>query len=400
MAIGLHGLVEEDKESAVFFAPSSPHVFVTGALGHLGRTLIRVLQQRGFAVRSIGRTSRECDLLRALGCISADIGDVWSTPTLVTAAWDCRLFVHCATVFAPRDGVQATSNEGCHDNSTPMDANACATHSVVAACRTLGVHKLVVVSGCAVMCGSNCDTCGVAVPVIEANESIPPPVHPHGALARALFAAEQVALQFGGLSGDNSHYNDDYNDDVGDMGEGDRGGGEEDMLSTCVVRPGLLWGGGHDALATALVRSARGGQLRLVGGGSFRISTCHVENASACIVNALRRGACGAVYFATDGVPILYADFVRRVLVSAGVERRAVDAALSRSVSLSVARCVARVAEWLARIFHWPPFLTEPAVCRLGQELSVCDHLARATLGYRNALSINQGMQLVRDSIH
>lgn len=366
MAVGISG-AESFSYVSPSFLSSQPKVFVTGGLGQLGRALIVSLKQKGLIVQSIGRTNAEQSALIALGCDSVGYGEVSSVSALINAARGSTFFVHCASSYAPRDSTWVPNPTDIESSIIDKDGEACATHSVLEACRALTIHKLIVVTGFAVVCGGS----GV-LPITDAIEDAPLKDIPHGARSAALRAAERAALK---------HCDD------------------EDPPMVSVVRPALLWGGHGDAFVTALVSAARRKCLRLVGGGKFRISTCHVQNACAGITAALRAATHGAIYFVTDGAPLMYVTFVRRLLLAASIDTPTVDIVLSRSVPLAIARRIALLAEWFAHFTGVPPTITEPGVCRLGRQLTVRDTRARISLGYRNAVSFEQGMQLVRTSI-
>lgn len=357
MAVGFTGYTHIPFNETSFLTTTRPNVFITGGQGHVGRTLIPTLVQHGYNVHSLARSLEARDRLRALGCTSVQAGDVLSQEAMKAAARGCTHFIHCASTFSH---VDTTRTRYFHQMNLLV-----ATH-VVATCRQLGIRKLVLLSNCAVLCDGeqvvNAREDDIAVK--SSNH------HPLGACAKSMREVEMLVLRA----------NDDANG-----------------LLTCVIRPRLLWGGYADPFTTHVIRAARTNRLRLVSGGDFRTSTCHVRNACEAIACALRHGKGGQVYFVTDGSSVQFVSFVGRILKAAGVEN--VDTLLNKSVSLFVARRVARVAEWVAQWCNSEAVLSEAGVCLMGQEMTVCDRKAREMLAYQNAITIEQGLEQLRATI-
>lgn len=349
MAVGLDHHINTGQYVTSFSTSTRPNVFVTGGQGHVGRTLIPTLQQQGYNVHSLARTMEERDRLRAMGCKSVQAGDVLSLEAIISAAWGCTHFVHCASTFSH---VDTSRTQLFHSRNILV-----ATHAI-AACRQLRIRKLVLLSNCAVLCDGSA--------VSNANEKTPLSPNPLGACGKSMREVEKIIL--------------DANDGA--------------MLQTSVIRPRLLWGGHGDPFTTALIQAAKAQRLRLVSGGNFRTSTCHVRNACEAIMCALRHDKGGEIYFVTDGCSVHFGSFVRSLLVAAKVD--CVDSVLSNTVPLWLARRVARVAEWYAQYSNTEAMLSEAGVCLIGQEMTVCDDKARGMISYCNVVSVDQGLTELR----
>jgi nucleoside-diphosphate-sugar epimerase len=123
-----------------------------------------------------------------------------------------------------------------------------------------------------------------------------------------------------------------------------------------------------------------------------RTSTTHVDNAVEGLVLAAQRGAPGGVYFVTDGRPVVFRDFVTRLIETQGVTPT------GRSVPAPVANAVATVGEtaWrlLGRRAHLPrPPLTRLAVWLSALETTIDITRVRTELGYALIRTIDEGLE-------
>jgi nucleoside-diphosphate-sugar epimerase len=159
-------------------------------------------------------------------------------------------------------------------------------------------------------------------------------------------------------------------------------------LETVVIRPRFVWGRGDSTLLPALVELVRSGRFRWVGGGRHLTATTHVDNTVEGLWLGATTAAPGSVYFVTDGDPVVFREFVSRLLETQGVT------APTGSVPAPVAGVAARVAEGLWRVLRrsGPPPLTRFAVWVSSQECTIDIGRAERELGYRPVKSREQGL--------
>ncbi len=90
-------------------------------------------------------------------------------------------------------------------------------------------------------------------------------------------------------------------------------------FETVVIRPRLVWGPGDETVLPGFVDAIEAGRFSWVGGGQHLTSTAHIDN----VVHGLRLGAekglAGEAYFITDGEPIVFREFITRLLATRGV---------------------------------------------------------------------------------
>ena len=85
-----------------------------------------------------------------------------------------------------------------------------------------------------------------------------------------------------------------------------------------MIRPRLVWGPGDTTVLPGLLEAVRSGQFAWIGGGRHRTSTTHVDNVVEGLLLGAREGRPGEAYFVTDGEPLVFRDFVTRLLATAG----------------------------------------------------------------------------------
>jgi nucleoside-diphosphate-sugar epimerase len=159
-------------------------------------------------------------------------------------------------------------------------------------------------------------------------------------------------------------------------------------FETVVVRPRFVWGPGDATVLPALVAAVRSGQFRWIGGGRHRTSTTHVDNVAEGLLLGALRGVPGAAYFVTDGEPVVFRDFVTRLLATQGVE------APDGELPVAVARALAAAGEaaWSRLPLPGSPPLTRMALWVSSLECTIDISRARAELGYAPVVSIEEGL--------
>ena len=91
-------------------------------------------------------------------------------------------------------------------------------------------------------------------------------------------------------------------------------------LETVVVRPRFVWGRGDTTLLPALIEMVRSGRFRWVGGGRQLSATTHIDNTVEGLWLAATKAPAGGVYFVTDGEPVVFREFLTKMLGTQGVE--------------------------------------------------------------------------------
>jgi len=107
-------------------------VFVTGATGFVGRTVVQALRAEGYVVRCLVRRGSEPDL-RGVGAIERVEGDVLSPQTLEEGMAGCEAVVHLVGII----------REHVPTNTTFYRVHVQGTGNVVAAAASVGVRRYI-----------------------------------------------------------------------------------------------------------------------------------------------------------------------------------------------------------------------------------------------------------------
>jgi nucleoside-diphosphate-sugar epimerase len=313
--------------------------FVTGGSGFIGGALIRRLVAEGWDVHALVRSEASAQKVTALGA-KAIAGDLADVPSMAVGAQYCEIAFHCAAHLGDW-GTREEFERG----------NVQGTRNALAAARQAGLRRFVHVGTEAALLAGQ--------PLVEVDERAPLRFDSPALYSSTKARAEEAVIE-----------------------------ANRDGLETVVVRPRFVWGRGDTTLLPLLTEAVRSGRFAWIGGGHHRTSTTHIDNTVHGLMLAAKRGAPGGVYFVTDGEPVVFRDFITRLLATQGVE------APTRSVPTRAARAVAATSEAAWRLLPLPgrPPLTRLTVWVSGLETTLDIARARAELGYAPVKTIDQGL--------
>jgi len=160
------------------------------------------------------------------------------------------------------------------------------------------------------------------------------------------------------------------------------------------VRPRFVWGKGDTTLLPQLSAMVRSGQWAWIGGGRHRTSTTHLDNTVEGLILGAERGTPGSAYFVTDGTPVVFRDFITKLLATQGLTPQ--DRSIPRPVAHALA--VAGETAWGALPLPGRPPLTRFAYWVSALETTIDISRARAELGYAPVTTIDEGLAEMRDS--
>ncbi len=316
---------------------------VTGGGGFLGGAIVEQLLARGDIVRSFARTDYHA--LTAMG-VEHICGDLLDPSAVRDACDGCDVVFHVAA----KSGIWGSYD----DYYAP---NVRGTQNIIAACRQLGVGRLVYTSSPSVVFHGGS--------VRGVDESLPYPRRYVSNYSATKAAAERAVLA-----------------------------ANSNGLFTVALRPHLIWGPGDNHMLPRFVAQARAGKLRRLGRGQNRIDTTYIEDAARAhllAAEALRDNprARGHAFFISQDDPRPVWDIINGMLAAAGVSP------VTRSVPRWVGWTAGAVFEAIHTVFR---IQREPRMTRFVASVLYTDHwfdisAAKKELGYQPAVTIEEGMK-------
>ena len=316
---------------------------VTGGGGFVGSRVAEMLHARGDVVTALGRRSYERLIHQGITCVQADLRDARAVRD-ACAGQDCVFHVAAlARIWGPRREF--------------WEINVKGTEHVIAACREMGVPRLVFTSSPSVVFGE-AELAGV-------DESQPYPERYLAWYPETKAIAERLVLAANGPN-----------------------------LATVAVRPHLVWGPGDPHLIPGVLARARRGKLVQVGDGTNRVDITYIDNAAEAhllAADALSPGAAcaGKAYFVSQGEPVTLWPWLKSII-------QAVDAPpVQRTISYRAARRLGAMFECWHRLFRLrrEPWMTRFLATQLAQSYYFDISAAKRDLGYQPRVSAEEGFE-------
>jgi len=317
-------------------------VLVTGGGGFLGQAICRQLVEAGYDVCTFNRSRHAAlDELK----VEQRHGDIANLDTVLAASEDVDAVVHTAG----KVGAWGRLEEY-------YEANVRGTDNVLAACEMHEIDKVVFTSSPSVV-HNGTDLNGV-------NESAPYATHFSSAYAQTKALAEQRVLA-----------------------------ANSKTLGTVALRPHFIWGPGDPNLLPRILKQARAGRLRLIGGEPKKIDTTWIDNAAEAHLLALQKIAPGApiagkAYFISQGEPVTIENLINSWLNADGFPPE------TRRMPLGLAQFLGTLLETVygtLRIQKEPP-LTRFTVEQLSTAHWFDISAAKRDLGYAPKVSMAEGL--------
>lgn len=313
--------------------------FVSGGSGFIGGRLIERLAGQGWALRALARSERSAAAVSERGA-EAVPGDLADADAIAAGAEGCEVAFHLAARVAdwgPWEEFVRGNVEG--------------TRNALAGCREAGVRRFV-------HCGTEAALMA-GEPLVHVDETAPLRPDSRAPYPATKAMAEQAVREANG-----------------------------EQLETVVLRPRFVWGAGDTTLLPTMIEMVRRGRFAWVGGGRNLTDTTNVANVVEGLLLAAERGTPGEAYFVTDGEPVVFREFISRMLETQGVEPP------DRTLPAWAAGPLATVSEaaWRLLPLKGTPPMTRFASWILTQECTIDISKARRELGYEPVLTREQGL--------
>jgi len=319
--------------------------FVTGGSGFIGTRLIERLRGEGLEVRALARSDASASKVEAAGAEPVR-GDLDSVDAIREGAAGCEYAFHAAAKV-----------ESWGDRAEFERVNVAGTRNVLDACADAHVRRFVHVGTEAALLAGQ--------PLVNATEAEPLRPDSPAPYSATKAQAEQAVRD-----------------------------ATREGFETVVVRPRFVWGRGDTTLLPALVDLVRSGQFRWIGGGRHKTSTTHIDNTVEGLWLGATRGKPGGVYFVTDGEPVVFRDFVSRMVASQGVEPP------DKDLPLPLAKGIAAAAEttWRVAKRDGTPPLDRFTVWVSALECTIDISRAREELGYEPVRTVPDGLRELEEA--
>lgn len=313
-------------------------IFVTGASGFVGGAATRRFVADGHDVRAMSRSERSDEAIRALGAtpVRCDLDSVKAAEV-----GDAEIVLHCAAFveqWGPKDAWKRFNVDG--------------TAHMLAASREAGVKRFIHIgTEAALLKGQHLRGADEAYPLA------PNSPYPYSSTKAQ---AEKLVR------------------DANSAG-----------FETIVLRPRFIWGPGDTTLLPVIEDMARTGKFLWIDGGRARTSTTHIANLTEAITVALAKGKGGEAYFVLDDGVHTMREMISGMAASRGIELP------DTSVPGWLPGLIGGVSESAWRTFglKGEPPLTRFSAMIMSRDCILKDDKARAELGYRPVISVEEGMR-------
>jgi 2-alkyl-3-oxoalkanoate reductase len=326
------------------------NALVTGGGGFLGSSIVRMLLDKGIAVRSLQRS--DSPDLKKLGVeiIRSDIGD---RDTVINAAKGYDVIFHVAAKAGVWGGYQDY-----------YQSNVTGTKNVIDACQIHHISKLIYTSSPSVIfAGKNEE---------NINESTPYPDHFLTAYQKTKAMAEQMILE-----------------------------ANSNELATVALRPHLIWGPDDPHLVPRVVERARTGRLRLVGKQNNLVDSTYIDNAALAHILAAEdlaaeANCAGKAYFISNGEPLQMAELINKILAAANLPP------VTKTIPIQLAYTLGIMMESFYNLFR---LKDEPIITRFVAKQLSCAHwydltAAKNDFAYQAKITIDEGMEILKASLN
>ncbi len=318
-------------------------IFITGGSGFVGSHLVPALIKAKHEVYALARSEKSAEILKKLGASIVE-GDCLDIKNSNIDLKGIDVVIHLAAKL----GLW-----GSYDDFYQLNVKG--TENLIKESIRHGVKKFIYMS--------------TAVVVVEGktlnniDESYKPTNDPKNSYSLTKIMAERIVLKY------------------------------KNQIQTIALRPPLIWGEGMGFMQN-FKDNPKNSQFAIIGDKEHNLATCHVLNVVSAILYSIKSKNEG-VFFITDGEKIPLRVFIDKLFKASGLDVKIKY--MTRNFSI----IKAYIYEFIWKIFRiksLPP-LTKAMVFIMGTEISIDDSKARKELGYKNVVSIKQGLVLLSKSL-
>ncbi len=316
-------------------------IFFTGGSGFVGQNMIPKLIEQDYQVYAIARSEKAAQKVKAIGAIPVMDDLTNLSQSTITALSKCDIVIHSAAYM-----------DFNYQKDLFYTLNVEATKRLLQLSKENNIQRFIYISAAPVVPGSPI----VNLSEDQAKEGLPKILYP-----KTKAIAEKAVLE-----------------------------ANTSNFKTIALRPPFIWGPNNHHFEEIMER-VRSGQWAWIGGGHQILSTVHIDNLSTATIAAIKKGKGGEAYFITDGDRRSMRTTLSAIFKAHGLNPG------KREIPLSIASFLANTFDTIWKVLGLtsrPPI--PPLVIRLmAREFSVSDAKARRELGYKNAVSFEEGIRTI-----
>ncbi len=319
------------------------NLFITGGTGFVGKSIIPMLQAKGYQVYGLARSERSAEKLKAMNVVPV-LDDLTAlSKNTAEALSKCDYLLHAAAHM-----------DLTYDKAPFYQINVEATKNLLRLAQENGIAKFVYISAAPVVPGS---------PIVNLSEA-----EAGKGLPKDLYPKTKAIGEYHVLKANSATF------------------------MTLALRPPAIWGPNNHHYED-LLANVKNGKWKWIGGGHQVLSTIHVKNLANAVLAAFQSEKGGEAYFVTDGDRRSMRTTFEAILRAEGLDPG--EKELPRTVAVVMAHLFGGIWKTLG-LKSRPPVM--PLMIRLmGTEFSVSDEKARRELGYENAIDFAQGVKELRE---
>ena len=159
------------------------------------------------------------------------------------------------------------------------------------------------------------------------------------------------------------------------------------------LRPRLIWGPGDQSVLPEIAEAVRQDKFMWIGDGEALTESTYIENLVDAIELALEKGSGGEAYFIVDQQSHSFRELLSGMLATQNLT------VPDKSIPAWLARCMAFTMEAIWKTFSLKsdPPVTRFAAALMSVECTVDSDKAERELGYKPAVSMEQGFAALRN---
>ena len=318
-------------------------IFVTGGSGYIGQFLLAELIEKGYEVDALGKTEKCVNIVSSLGAKPIK-GDLRNIDSFKSEMQGSDAIIHLAAMVEMWDKYDEF-----------YQINVKATEHLLKAANEIGIERFVHISSATVIADGR--------PLVQVDENYQPTNKPPDNYSKTKALAEEV-----------------INKDQG-------------KIKKIILRPPLVWGPRMKFIEEFRPFIEKRG-FPIIGDIDHTLATCHIKNLNSAIIKSLKSDKEGT-YFITDGESRPLKLFMKDLTKGYGLDIG--NKQLNRSFIL----CLAIITEFIWSTFNLKgiPPITKSTVYFMGTEFSINDSKARKELGYKNVITMNEGLKQLMESL-